>query len=175
MKSNHIIEELHAKAALDWHPEQKAYFEQQAKDAKIVECVRMRDVFTAGQMAFLREHYVARQKMCYKNASQLVELMSCLPSLFPEPGKYVEGFSYCYGLLPIEHAFVKVGDVYIDPTFERALHRDVRREEYVSLIELDGAEMARLQAETGYYGELYLYDYLKRYRPELAARMAARM
>lgn len=174
MKSNHIIEELRAKASLDWHPEQKAYFERQAKDAKIVECVRMRDVFTAGQMAFLREHYVTRQKMCYKNASQLVELMSCLPSLFPEPVRYVEGFAYAYQLLPIEHAFVKVGDKYIDPTFERALHRDVRTELYVSCIELDFETMARYQVETGFYGELYVYDYLCKNRPELAAQIRAR-
>ena len=162
-------------AALDWNPEQKAYFVQRAKDARPVECVRMRDVFTREQMEFLRKYYRTQRKQCYKNASLLVLLIShpLARGLNWEPVKYIEGFSYAYGLLPIEHAFVKVGDKYIDPTFERALHRDVRNESYVSCIELDPDEMGRLQAETGYYGELYQYSYLKRFRPELAAKMRA--
>ena len=69
------------------------------------------------------------------------------------------------------NAFVKVGDKYIDPTFERALKLDPRKEIYVSCIELEYEEMARLQAETGYYGELYLYSFMKRNNPRLAAKM----
>ena len=162
-------------AALDWNPEQKAYFVQRAKDARPVECVRMCDVFTPEQMDFLRQNYHTKQKQCYKNASILVSLLSHPWGRYLnwEPVKYVEGFSYACGLLPIEHAFVKIGDKYIDPTFERALHRDVRNEMYVSCIELEPGEMDRLQAETGYYGELYQYSYIKRFRPELAAKMRA--
>lgn len=175
METNHIIEELRAKAALDWNPEQKAWFEQQANDARAVQCVRMRDAFTDDQLAFIREQYRTQQKMCYKNAAELVRLISHpLAFLFPEPVRYVEGFAYAYGLLPIEHAFVKYGDVYIDPTFERALHRDVRNEIYVSCIELDPLTMANYQLETGYYGELYVYDYMCKNRPELAAKIRAR-
>ena len=177
METNHIIEELRAKASLDWNPEQKAWFEQQANDARPVQCVRMRDAFTPEQMAYIREHYRTQQKMCYRNAAELIRLIAGWcdePGLFPEPVRYVEGFAYAYKFLPIEHAFVKYGDVYIDPTFERALHRDVRKEMYASCIELDPLTMANYQLETGYYGELYLYDYLKRYRPEMAKQMAAR-
>lgn len=78
------------------------------------------------------------------------------------------------GLLEIEHAFVKVGDKYIDPTFERALHRDVCKEMYAALIELDPETMAKYQLETGYYGDLYQYDYLCKHRPEIATKMRAR-
>lgn len=175
METNIIIEELRAKASLDWNPEQKAWFEQQANDARPVQCVRMRDAFTPEQLAFIREQYRTQQKMCYKNAAELVRLISHpFAFLFPEPVRYVEGFAYAYGLLPIEHAFVKYGDVYIDPTFERALHRDVRKELYAACIELDPLTMAQYQLETGFYGELYVYDYMKRNRPELAAQIRAR-
>ena len=175
METNHIIEELRAVAALDWNPEQKAYYEQRAADARPVECVRMKDVFTPGQIHFLTigRGYKTQRKMCYKNAADLVSLISRNPIKFPLPVKYVEGFAYCYGLLPIEHAFVKVGDKYIDPTFERALHRDVRKEMYATLIELDAWKMAKYQSETGFYGELYQYDYLCKNRPEMAAKMRA--
>lgn len=177
METNHIIEELRARAALDWNPEQKAWFEQQANDARVVHCVRMRDAFTPEQMAYIRAYYRTQQKMCYRNAAELVRIIAGRGGeirLFPEPVRYVEGYAYAYGLLPIEHAFVKIGDKYIDPTFERALHRDVRKEMYASCIELDPLTMANYQLETGFFGELYVYDYLKRNRPELAAQIRAR-
>ena len=173
METNHIIEELRAKASLDWNPEQKAWFEQQANDARAVQCVRMRDAFSTEQLEYIRRYYHTRQKMCYENATRLILLMSD-SELFPEPVRYVEGFAYAYQLLPIEHAFVKVGDKYIDPTFERALHRDVRTELYVSCCELDPLTMARYQVETGFYGDLYVYDYMCKNRPELAAHIRAR-
>ena len=179
METNLIIEDLRARASLDWNPEQKAWFDQQAKDARPVQCVPMRDVFTPEQLQFLFKNtgYKTQQKMCYKNAAELVERLEWMAAHFdsgiPEI-KYVEGHANCYGLLPIEHAFVKVGDKYIDPTFERALHRDVRKEMYASCIELDAGTMAQYQYETGFYGELYVYDYMCKYRPELAAKIRAR-
>ena len=177
METNRIIDELRARASLDWNPEQKAWFEQQANDARVVECVRMRDVFTPEQLQFIKDWgYKTQQKMCYQNAANLVEIIAnpIAGLFFPEPIWYVEGFAYCYELLPIEHAFVKIGDKYIDPTFERALHRDVRKEMYVSCIELEPVTMASYQAETGFYGELYVYDYMCKNRPELAQQIRAR-
>ena len=179
METNPIIEGLHTRAAFDWNPEQKAWFEQQANDARPVQCVRMRDAFTPEQLQFLFKNfgYKPQQKKCYRNAAQLVERAEWMAAHFdsgvPEI-KYVEGYAFCWGLLPIEHAFVKVGDLYIDPTFERALHRDVRKEIYASCIELDPETMARYQVETGFYGELYVYDYMCKNRPELAEQIRAR-
>lgn len=174
METNHIVEELRAKASLDWNPEQKAWFEQQANDARPVQCVRMRDAFTPEQLRLIRNWgYKTQQKMCYRNATELIRLIA-MDCRFSEPVRYVEGFAYAYGLLLIEHAFVKYGDVYIDPTFERALRRDVRKEMYASCIELDPLTMANYQLETGYYGELYVYDYMCKNRPELAAQIRAR-
>ena len=178
METNRIIEELRARASLDWNPEQKAWFEQQVNDVRPVECVPMRDVFKPDPMEMLFKNigYKTQQKMCYKNAAKLVRSVEWMARHY-DPNipsvKYVEGFAYCYGLLPIEHAFVKVGDKYIDPTFERALHRDVRKEMYVSCIELDPKTMSRYQLETGFYGELYVYDYMCKNRPELAEQKRA--
>lgn len=174
METNVIIEELKARATLDWNPEQKAYFVKRAEDARPVQCVRMRDVFTPEQMRYLRIHYHARRKECYRNAADLVVLCSWESSIFPEPVKYVEGFAYSCGLLPIEHAFVKVGDKYIDPTFERALKLNPATEMYVALKEFDCRAMSQLQVETGYYGELYMYDYMKHHNARLAAQIRAR-
>ena len=179
METNRIVEELRARASLNWNPEQKAWFEQQANDARPVQCVRMRDAFTPEQLEFLFRNmgYKTQQKMCYRNAANLVQYAEWMAGHF-EPAvpeiKYVEGFAYSCGFLPIEHAFVKVGGLYIDPTFERALHRDVRNELYVSCIELDAATMANYLLETGVYGELYVYDYLCKNRPELAEQIRAR-
>lgn len=178
METNRIIDELKAIAGMDWNPEQKAFYEQRAADARVVECVPMWDVFTPEQLRFLRDKlgYKTQQKMCYRNADELVRLVAGLGALTltTAPVRYVEGYAYCYGLLPIEHAFVKIGDKYIDPTFERALHRDVRKEMYASCIELDPETMARYQLETGFYGELYVYDYMCKNRPELAEQIRAR-
>lgn len=178
METNVIIQELRARASLGWEPEQKAWFDQQANDARSVKCVPMRDAFTPEQLKFLFENlgYKARQRMCYRNAAELVRLI-CMFGEFTLTAanvRYVEGYAYCCGLLSTEHAFVKVGDLYIDPTFERALHRDVRKEIYASCIELDPETMARYQLETGFYGELYKYDYMCKNRPELAAQILAR-
>ena len=178
METNRIIDELKAVALLDWAPEQKAFYEQRAADAKPVECVPMHDVFTPEQLKHLFKTfgYTIQPKMCYKNAADLIQIVTRWFFLldFYLPIKYVEGFAYDeYGLSPIEHAFVKIGNKYIDPTFERALHWDVLEEMYVSCIELDPETMTRYQLETGFYGELYQYDYLCKNRPELAVRKRA--
>ena len=176
METNRIIDEIRAVATLNWGPEQKAFYKQRAADIRPVECVRMCDVFNPDQLDFFRDVYHTQQKQCYKNASTLVTLISHPFGrfLFPEPVKYVEGFSCLFGVLPFEHAFVKIGDKYIDPTFERELHLDVRKEMYASLIELDPETMTKYLLETGYYGNLYQYDYLCKHRPETVAKMRAR-
>ena len=174
---NRIIEYLKDLASLNCGHEQIAWYTQQVKDARPVQCVRMRDVFTREQLQFIFKNtgYKAEIKMCYKNAAELVECIEWMAvhydSDIPDI-KYVEGF--LDSLFPVEHAFVKVGDKYIDPTFERALHLDVRNMPYVSCIELDRETMEQYQTETGYYGGLYMYDYMRKNRPEMAERMRAR-
>ena len=175
MELNPILQELKVFADFDWVPEQKAFYIQRFKDAKPVKCVRMREVLAPDQLEVLSKNigYRAHRKACYKNAADLVNAIEWMAlhynSNIPE-AKYVEGITMTCGIL-IEHAFVKIGDKYVDPTFERALRLDVHNEVYVSLIELDHETMNLYEAETGYYGELYQYDYLKKYKPELARKL----
>lgn len=82
MKTNHIIDYLNNLASLGFSGEQKNYHIQRAKDARPVECVRMVDVFTPEQMSFLRKCYKPQVKQCYKNAADLVILMSRQPFMF---------------------------------------------------------------------------------------------
>lgn len=173
MEKNIIIEYLESYTKLGWtDPSQKAFLEQQAKDARPVQCVRMRDVFSDGELYIIFDqlHYRTQQKMCYKNAAELVRIIRNIGTL--PPVKYVEGFTYHPGLLPIEHAFVKIGDKYIDPTFERALHLDVRKEQYVSVFECDFQTMANYLLRLDYYGGMYEFAWCLSNDPERASRMA---
>lgn len=166
METNRIIEELNAIASLGVSGRQKRYFEQCARDARPVQCVPMRDVFNEMQMAFYGKLRMVK-KQCYRNASNMVEL-GPIQAFGPLPGfKYVEGLTYEPGFIPIEHAFVKIGDKYIDPTFERALHINVTKCEYVSLVELEWPELAAIQAKTGYYGEIYNFLWSKKCESDL--------
>lgn len=156
--NNPIIAELQALAELPCGAGQHAFFERRYRDARPVDCVPMGDVLTAEQMAFLKQEYRPRQKQCYKNASDLVQMLSYFCS---DPVEYVEGYVYDPILIPIEHAFVKVGDKYVDPTFELALGLDVRRCYYCSLIEVSRAELSRIEQDNGFYGEIYRTVYVR--------------
>lgn len=161
-RNNPIIEELKTLARLDWNAGQKAFFQKRADDAHPVKCERMCDVLHPRLIELINNVYHPVAKQCYMNASILVTLMNGpLSPISPKPVKYVEGLALAGGLVATEHAFVKIGDRYIDPTFECALGLDVRRECYVSLLELDAATMQKYERETGYYGELYRYQYIK--------------
>lgn len=134
-------------------------YAQMAQDATPVQCVRMKDVFTGEQMRFLGETYHAEQKQCYRNAFNLVSLIahpfSKIIGFNPDSVRYVDGFVYEPGLIPIEHAFVRIGDQYVDPTFERVLKRDVTQCKYVSLVELNLAELCDMLEHRGYHGPIY--------------------
>lgn len=167
MEDNMIIRELKAIAELDWgNDEQASYYRERAERAYPVQCVPMEEVFTPEQMSFIRMHYRVKRNECWKNASRLVDLICYNPLYFHEKAKYVEGFVRSAGLLAIDHAFVRVGDKYIDPTFERALCLDVRKEDYVALREFSFREKNELQWEAGYYGELYLFDWAKKQKEQ---------
>ena len=172
MEKNIIIEYLEAYTKLGWRdPSQKAFLEQQAKDARPVQCVPMRDVLSPIDLEYLRGRYVAKRNHCFKNASDLVDkIVSPFGDVLPI--RYVEGFTYSSGLMPIDHAFVKIGDKYIDPTFERALHLDVRKELYVSVFECDFDTMVDYMYKLGTYGPLYEFTWCLSNDPERASRMA---
>ncbi len=71
--------------------------------------------------------------------------------------------TYCEGKtnvpIPIDHAFNKVGNAYIDITFEFALHENPSIYEYVTFGEYDAKTIRKAVLETGYYGEIYKWLY----------------
>ena len=158
--SNPIIAELKALAELPCGAGQHAFFERRYRDAVPVECVPMDEAFTPEQMEIIRKSFYFRQKQCYKNASDLLDVEICRAFRGMEL-RYVEGYVYDPILIPIEHAFVKVGDKYVDPTFELALGMDVRRCYYCSLIEVSRAELSRIERDNGFYGEIYRTVYVR--------------
>ncbi len=83
-----------------------------------------------------------------------------LTNLFPDKVRYIEGrFSYLG--LPIEHAFNRIGDKYIDITVELALKEDVSEHKYMAYAEYDSEQIFEAAIETGYYGNYYQYYRMK--------------
>ena len=144
----------------NWNAQQKAWYEKRLKDARPVQCVPMAQALNAAQLALLHHvGYRTRKKECFKNAAMLVDYAH-----FYDMGdvRYVEGLALDPALpVSIEHAWVRVGDLYIDPTAERRLKADVTKWEYVALIEKDWAGLMEVLAKTEYYGDVYRYEYIK--------------
>lgn len=159
--ANSIIKELRALAAADWNPQQKAFFQAQVNDAIDVKCVPMIKVLGPQRMEFLRAVYHPECKQCYKNAAILVRFLADY-MLDLGPAYYVEGFVYDKRFYPIEHAFVRVGDKYIDPTFEMCLNLDVTSQEYVALGQWDCSTLWKHLAKTRIYGNVWRDKYIER-------------
>lgn len=146
-----LIQEIELMLQLGLHPRQQKYFEELLKVAKPVECVSINEVFTQFEIEKIKYIINPAKQQCYKNSHLLVEL-------FPERVKYVEGKVNVF--LPIDHAFNRVGDKYVDITFELALS-DRDKYEYVSFAEYDIDIIQDLAHETGYYGDYYRTLYMK--------------
>lgn len=101
-------------------------------------------------MDYIRNVIKPKPKECYRNAYLLCEA-------FPERILYCEGRTNVP--IPIDHAFNKVGDAYIDITFEFALNENPSIYEYVTFGEYDANTIRKAVLETGYYGEIYKWLY----------------
>lgn len=71
--------------------------------------------------------------------------------------QYVEGKTNAF--IPIDHAFNKVGEKYVDITFEFALNENPTQWEYVAFGEYTADVIQTIVEQTGYYGEIYRYCY----------------
>lgn len=98
---------------LPMHERQKAYFVDLFNTAKPVKIVPAADVLEDYELEYIQHVIKPRPKQCYRNSHLLCEA-------FPERILYCEGKTNVP--IPIDHAFNKVGDAYIDITFEFALH-----------------------------------------------------
>lgn len=147
-----IIKEIEMMLELPLHDRQRKYFQCLLKSAKPVQIVRAADVLEDFELEYIKHVLKPKPKECYKNSHLLCEA-------FPERFLYCEGRANVP--IPIDHAFNKVGDVYIDITFEFALHEDPTIYEYVTFGEYDAETIQIASRETGYYGEVYRYLYYK--------------
>lgn len=147
-----IIEEMRAFLQLGLNPKQRQYFADTIAVAKRVEIVRAADVFNDYELEIIRDVLKPQPQQCYRNAHLLCQL-------FPERVQYCEGKVLAF--FPIEHAFNRVGDKYVDITFEFALHENPSIYEYVTFGEYDAKTIRKAVLETGYYGEIYKWLYFQ--------------
>lgn len=118
-----IIEEMRAFLRLDLPDRQRQYFTDTIAVAKRVEVVKAADVFDEREIELIRRTVRPVVKGCYRNAHLLT-------LLFPDRVRYVEGKTHT--VIPIDHAFNKVGEKYVDITFEFALNENPTQWEYVA-------------------------------------------
>lgn len=141
-----IIKEIEMMLELPMHERQKAYFQDLLNAAKPVKIVPAADVLEDYELDYIRHVIKPKPKECYRNSHLLCEA-------FPERILYCEGKTNVP--ISIDHAFNKVGDAYIDITFEFALHENPSIYEYVTFGEYDAKTISKAVLETGYYGEIY--------------------
>ena len=79
---------------------------------------------------------------------------------------YCEGFMSTFGI-PIEHAFNKVGDVYVDITKELALKESPSDTEYIVLGEYNSIDALQAMAVEGYYGNVYRQMFIDSHKKEV--------
>lgn len=145
-----IIEEMRAFLRLDLPDRQRQYFTDTIAAAKRVEVVKAADVFDEREIELIRRTVRPVVKGCYKNAHLLT-------LLFPDRVQYVEGKTNVF--IPIDHAFNRVGNKYIDITFEFALGLDPTQYEYVAFGEYPAGVIEEITDQTGYYSDIYRFCY----------------
>ena len=128
--------------------EQVEWMQKVIKAARPVKCVPAASVLDETQIEYIKRVLKPEPKHCYLNSHMLCEA-------FPDEIKYCEGKT----AIPfeIDHAFNKVGDKYIDITFEFALGEDPRKYPYVVLGEYDADEIDRVLEATKTFGGYFAY------------------
>lgn len=126
----------------------KTVFED-ARDVKVVPCS---EVFTKEEIARIKRNIRPKKKQCYKNATLLADMFGC---------EYCEG--YMLHVFPVEHAFNKVGDKYVDITVEFALKEDVKKIEYTVIGTYTKEEVKGVCLRTSMYGNVYNEKYIERF------------
>lgn len=150
---NRIITEIESILQLPLQDRQKRYYQDLLKSSEPVEIVRASDVLNQYEIDYIRHVIKPKPKECYQNAHLLCEA-------FPDRIMYCEGRVDVP--IPIDHAFNKVGDAYIDITFEFALHENPSVYDYVVFGEYDYQTIRRAIIQNGYFGEVYKWDYVQK-------------
>lgn len=151
---NSLIEDINAFAVLASGNQQK-YYQDLLKVVEPVKMVSIKKVFSPDEIAKIKRLVRPKKKMCYRNA----HLLTCL---FPDKVKYVDGRVAVWNTgFPIDHAFNKVGDKYIDITSEMVWGEDVSKYDYIKFGEYDVNQLDYVTEKTGYYGECYKFYWMQ--------------
>ena len=150
-----IIEEIQAFHTITFG-KQKEYYADLLRNIKPVKIVPLGSVFTDEEISRIKRMNIRRNE-CYRNSHLLT-------ALFPSRVMYVEGRVLPENLIPIDHAFNRVGDVYVDVTFELVLKLDVARQRYASIAEYDLHTLSRITSASGYWGGCYEYEWIRKHK-----------
>lgn len=149
-----LIEDINAFAVLASGNQQK-YYQDLLKVVEPVKIVSIKEVFSPDEIAKIKRLVRPKKKMCYRNA----HLLTCL---FPDKVKYVDGRVEVWNTgFPIDHAFNKIGDKYVDITFEMVWGEDVTKYDYIKFGEYDINQVEHVSEKTGYYGECYKFYWMQ--------------
>lgn len=149
-----LIEDINAFAVLASGNQQK-YYQDLLKVVEPVKMVSIKEVFSPEEIKKIKQLVRPKKKMCYRNA----HLLTCL---FPDRVKYVDGRVCVTDIgIPIDHAFNRVGDKYVDITFEMVWNEDTTNYEYIKFGEYDSDHVEMAAEETGIYGECYKFYWMK--------------
>lgn len=140
------IKMLRMFATLTKGSKQCKHYKNLIRDAREVKVVSYKDVLTKEQIEWVENVMKPKRGECYKNATLLAHKFNL---------EYVEGQSY--NVIPIDHAFNRVGDKYIDVTYEFALKEDVTKNEYITFGIYDIGKVIDICLKTGVYGGIYEY------------------
>ena len=114
------------------------------RDLKPCEVVSAHEVFQPEQIELIKQ--IIKPKECFRNAYKIAEIFGA---------NYIEGKCMLFDIMPIDHAWNKVGDKYIDVTFELAIDSDVAEEKYAALLEMNYQDVSRIILKRRYFGDIY--------------------
>lgn len=154
-KSN-ILNYLEQLAKMDLHPKQKAWYEKELSDARLIQMSPMSELLSDKELCEMLRAVKLRKNECYRNSVLAVEYLNN----HGKKAKYVEGFACVCGI-PLDHAWIQVEEKYFDPTLELLLENEVEKDEYVALGSWEINEVWEVLVKTGVYGEIYKEKYIE--------------
>ena len=152
---DYIIQEIQAFQRITTG-KQREFYTEILQNIKPVRVVSLKDVFTEQEIKRIKQIDI-QQNECYRNSYLLT-------ALFPGRIMYVEGKVLPENLITIDHAFNRVGEVYVDVTFEIVLKLDVSRQRYASIAEYDLHTLSRIISASGYWGGCYEYEWIRKHK-----------
>ncbi len=141
---------------------QQEFYKKMKEDADSVDIVPLKEVFSDEEIKEIKKRVNPKPKACYENAWKLCDRFEFDSN---HDIKYCEGYLNMKGL-PIDHAFNKVDDKYIDITVELALNREIE-DTYVVVGEYDTDKVREILLQNGFYGDIYKTIFLNSYKEKI--------